>query len=446
MLAKASHVARLQEDLFNETAQELRVDEVPVSAMATQYGTPLYIYSRSVLDQKWAVLRDAFPEQFAISYSVKANPNRSILQYFINKGAGLEVASGGELCQALGAGCPPSQIVFAGPGKTETELEFAIGRGVGEIHAESMLELQRISTISRRLGLRSRVALRVNPSKSVQGGAMRMGGKPAPFGIDEEYLESVLSWLESQSWVEFHGIHLFMGTQILDHTVLLDQYRHGMEIARNVASKIERPLRTLDFGGGLGIPYFPHEKNLDMGELGRGLEELTAEFRDEWFFSGTQFMIEPGRFLVGEAGVYVAKVNDIKTSRGRKFLIVDGGMHHHLAASGNLGQAIKRNFPMAILNKLNSVPMEIVDVVGPLCTPLDSLARDMELPKAEVGDLIGVFQSGAYARTASPLEFLSHPAPPEIWVEEGKDHLIRQRGKNEDYLVDAYCVSGTDSV
>ena len=161
-----------------------------------------------------------------------------------------------------------------------------------------------------------------------------------------------------------------------------------------------------------------------------------AEVKNDSLFSETQFMVEPGRFLVGEAGVYVVRINDIKVSRGKKFLIVDGGMHHHLAASGNLGQTIKRNYPIAVLNRLNTSPEEKVDVVGPLCTPLDVLGREVVLPKAEVGDLIGIFQSGAYARTASPLGFLSHPTPPEVWVEEGRHYLIRRRGKYDDYFLD----------
>jgi diaminopimelate decarboxylase len=430
------HITSLVERYFNSSRDELQIGKVPVSTIAAEYGTPLFIYDRHILDQKWRVLRDAFPSEFAISYSVKANPNRTILQYFVNKGCGLEIASGGELHQALVAGCPAGQIVFAGPGKTETELEFALTQGIGEIHAESLLEVERINSIGRRLGVRGRIALRVNPGEEAQGGAMRMGGKPAPFGIDEESLDDVLNRVLSEPFIEFRGIHLFVGTQILDHSVLLDQYRHGIALARRVAGSLQRPLQTIDFGGGFGIPYFAHEQELDMPAFGKGLAALMADVKHEPFLSETQFMVEPGRFLVGEAGIYVVRINDIKISRGKKFLIVDGGMHHHLAASGNLGQTIKRNYPIAVLNRLNTAPEEKVDVVGPLCTPLDVLGRGVVLPKVEVGDLIGVFQSGAYARTASPLGFLSHPTPPEVWIEEGRAHLIRRRGKNTDIFED----------
>jgi diaminopimelate decarboxylase len=203
-----------------------------------------------------------------------------------------------------------------------------------------------------------------------------------------------------------------------------------------VATRLNRPLETLDFGGGLGITYFPHEQELDIQSFGAAITSLTEGIRCDPLFDGTRFFVEPGRYLAGESGVYVTRINDIKVSRGKKFLIVDGGMNHHLAASGNLGQTIKRNYPVAILNKLSDRHEDVVDVVGPLCTPLDILARGINLPCASVGDLIGVFQSGAYARSASPLGFLSHSAPPEVLVDTARHCLIRHRGDPADYLRD----------
>jgi len=414
----------------------LYMSRTSINEIAASYGTPVFVYDASILDQKWNLLRRTFPPEFAISYSVKANPNPAIVRFFLSKGSGLEIASGGELHVALAAGSPPGKILFAGPGKTGIELEFALTRGVGEIHAESGLEIERISALSRKLGLRGPVAIRVNPSEEAQGGAMRMGGKPAPFGIDEEQIDAVIERILSDPCLEFRGIHLFTGTQILNPTVLIRQYRKGIEIAVNVAEKFKQPIRTLDFGGGLGIPYFVNEKELDMEVLRDQLSALMSEVRKEPLFSGTRFMLEPGRYLVGEAGIYVTRITDVKISRGKKYIIVDGGMNHHLAASGNLGQVIKKNFPIAILSKIGHEHREKVDVVGPLCTPLDVLARDAELPAAEVGDLVCVFQSGAYARTASPLDFLSHPHPAEVLVSNGQIELIRRRGIYEDLLHD----------
>jgi len=421
---------------FAQRGAELVIGGVPVSRLAERYDTPLFVYDRAVLDSKLDALRVALPAGFSVCYSVKANPNRAILEHFLSRRCGLELASAGEFHQAVAAGAKPSELIFAGPGKTEAELELVLKHGIGEIHAESDLEIRRIGAICRRLGCRARVAIRVNPSGEVQGGAMRMGGKPLPFGVDEEQLDAVLDVLLADRSIEFRGIHLFAGTQILEAAVLAAQYRKGLEIVARVADRTGSPLHTIDFGGGLGIPYFANERPLDLEELRGLLQSVFAELSADLRFAGTRFVVEPGRFLVGEAGVYLCRINDIKVSRGKKFLIVDGGMHHHLAASGNLGQTIKRNYPVGLVNKLGRPAEDAVDVVGPLCTPLDVLARNVQLPHAEIGDLIGIFQSGAYARAASPLNFLSHPAPPEVMADAGEDRLIRARGDYAEYLAD----------
>ena len=413
---------------------ELLIGALPVSGLVARYGTPLFVYDQCILERQFTSLRKALPPEFRICYSVKANPNPAFLHFFLDRGCGLEVASAGELLQALAAGCRPDDILFAGPGKTEDELALAISEDIGEIHAESELEITRISRISQAQGRRTAIAVRVNPSEDASGGAMRMGGKAAPFGIDEENLVPILRRITQDSNLIFRGIHLFAGTQILDYRILLAQYRKGIDIAKVVMNATGRPLSTLDFGGGLGIPYFPGDVGLDLAQLKDGFAQVAASLEDE--FAHTTFVVEPGRFLVGEAGVYIARINDIKTSRGKRFLILDGGMNHHLAASGNLGQVIKRNFPIALLNKFDSSAAETVDVVGPLCTPLDTLARAAHLPAVEVGDLIGVFQSGAYARCASPLGFLGHPTPPEVLVRDRQDMLIRRRGILADMFQD----------
>lgn len=426
--------ATLVRKYFSSSGEELFVGSVPARVLAETYGTPLFVYDESVMDAKLRALRGALPDRFAVSYSVKANPSQAILRHFLENGCGLEIASAGEFLHALRAGCHPRDILFAGPGKTEAELELVLSNRIGEIHLESMVEAKRVASICNRLGVRQRVALRVNPASDAEGGAMRMGGKPAPFGVDEECLEDVLDVILPEPALDFCGIHLFTGTQILDADTLVNQYRHGLAIARRVVNRIGRPLKRIDFGGGLGIPYFAHEKELDLEQLRDGLIGLFSGLASDQDFDGTQFLVEPGRFLVAEAGVYLARVNDIKVSRGKKFLILDGGMNHHLAASGNLGQTIKRNYPVALANKLDSPATETVDVVGPLCTPLDTLARAASLPEATIGDLFVIFQSGAYARAASPLNFLSHPAPPEVWVNSGHHALIHPREQLDDKI------------
>ena len=429
-------VSALVSRYFAAPGGELHVGGMPIGVLAERHGTPLYVYDAQVLEQKWRLLRTALPAEFTIAYSVKANPNPALLEYFLAKGCDLEIASAGELHGALRAGCSPSRILFAGPGKTDSELELVLKEGIGEIHAESLGEIRRIIDIADRLTTRAPVAVRVNPGATAQGGAMRMGGKPAPFGIDEEAIDPVLDTLLAAPAIDFRGVHLFAGTQILDHGVLIAQYRKGIEIAERIARRTGRPLATVDFGGGFGVPYFEGENDLDMERLREGAFELMAGVRERPSFAGTRFVVEPGRYLVGEAGLYVTRVTDVKVSRGKRFLILDGGMNHHLAASGNLGQVIKRNFPIGVLNRLDDPRTEPVDVVGPLCTPLDTLARDVRLPTAQVGDLVGVFQSGAYGRTASPMSFLSHATPPEVLVAGGIDRLIRRRGLHEDLFRD----------
>jgi diaminopimelate decarboxylase len=430
------HARSLVERFFGSSQGELLVGECPVRELAAAYQTPLFIYDCGIASNKWALLRETLPSRFSIFYSIKANPNPAFLQLFLSKGCGLEVASAGELFQALNAGCPPEKILFAGPGKTEAELEFALSKNIGEIHAESLTEIGRIGAISKRLGRRAPVAVRVNPSSEAQGGAMRMGGKPTPFGIDEERLDEAVDRIVSDSLLEFRGVHIFSGTQILEHNTLLTQYQRGLEIARRAAERARCPIATLDFGGGLGVPYFENERELDMPALRPGLAQMMNSIANEACFRETQFLVEPGRFVTAESGIYLTRITDIKISRGKRFLITDGGMHHHLAASGNLGQTIKRNFPVAIVNKLDTPATDTADVVGPLCTPLDVLARGVSLPPAEIGDLLAVFQSGAYARSASPLGFLGHPTPPEVWVDGGHHQLIRHRGELSDLLRD----------
>jgi diaminopimelate decarboxylase len=433
---------------FGVTSGELTVGEVKISDIAAEFGTPLFVYDRATLQRQWQALRDALPPRFDICYSVKANPNQAFLRFFVEHGCGLEIASSGELVQSLAAGCPAERILFAGPGKTNDELSLAIEHGIGEIHIESLNEARRLAASARQRGQTVRIALRINPASSVAGGGLRMGAKPAPFGIDEDQVDAVLDQLAGEPLLNVVGIHLYVGTQILDAEVLLAQYRAALDIARQVSAQLAKPLATIDLGGGLGVPYFSHEPWLDLTALKQGLAGIESEIANDPAFHGTRLIVEPGRFLVAEAGIYVARVVDVKVSRGKRYVVTDGGMHHHLAASGNLGQTIKRNFPVAVLNKLHapnteSVTLEPVDVVGPLCTPLDVLARNLPLPPIEIGDLIGIFQSGAYARAASPLGFLSRQSPPEVLVAGEMAHLIRRRGSDRDALSDQPRLEGS---
>ncbi|MBD3241680.1 MAG: type III PLP-dependent enzyme [Chitinivibrionales bacterium] len=421
---------------FPQSGNGLVIGGIPVDILAERFGTPLYVYDAGVMDRQWESLRSLYPPRFAVHYSVKANPNPAILRHFLALGAGLEIASGGELRMALAADCPPPRMLFAGPGKTPAEIELALDAGVGEIHAESPLEVERIDTIAAQRNQTAAIALRVNPAEQAQGGAVRMGGKPAVFGIDEEQIGTVIDMACSRRHIDVRGVHVYAGSQLLHSDQLLQQYRRGYAIACRAADCLGQPLRSVDFGGGLGVPYFAHESPLDLDALRAGLDALDQLIAADPRVAGARFVIEPGRFLVAAAGVYLARVIDVKVSRGTTFVVIDGGLNHHLAASGNLGQVIRRNFPVISADRPFAPAETTVEIAGPLCTPLDMLARSLDMPYIEPGELIAVLQSGAYARTASPLGFLSHPAPAEVLVGGGKARLIRRRGEADDWVRD----------
>jgi diaminopimelate decarboxylase len=323
---------------------------------------------------------------------------------------GLDVASAGELAVALDTDIARTDISFAGPGKSVTELEQAVAAGI-VVNMESPREMQRLAEIARRDGARPRVAVRVNPDFELKTAGMKMGGGPKQFGVDAESVPSMLGEL-ARLPLEFWGFHIFSGSQNLRPDILIEAQQKSAELAIELARYAPAPVRLLNLGGGFGIPYFPGDTLLDVAPIGANLRELVPRIRTE--LREAQIVLELGRFLVGESGVYVCRVLDRKLSRGHVFLVTDGGLHHHLAASGNFGQVLRKNYPVLVANRIGTGPREVVSVVGPLCTPLDLLADRMELDQAREGDLIAVFQSGAYGFSASPLRFLSHPAPLEV--------------------------------
>ncbi|MHB1110424.1 MAG: type III PLP-dependent enzyme [Devosia sp.] len=406
----------------------LQIGGCSIGELARRFGTPLFVYDGGVVRRTYRGLAAALAGFAGIHYSIKANPARAVVSLLLSEGAGIEIASVGEYRSARAAGAAPERMLFAGPGKRMAELEEIIAGGIGEIHLESYEEIERVSRIGSRAGRPVPVAVRINPVAAAQGGAMRMGGKPTPFGFDEEEMETALRAIAASKHLDLAGVHLYSGTQILDSAVLLAQWRHGIDVAARAADIAGRPLRTIDLGGGLGIPYFEGEAPLDLQQLSAGLPALVRRRESARFLREARIVVEPGRYLAGSAGIYVASVNAVKASRGVRFVVTDGGMHHHLAASGNLGQIIKKDYPILAPEKLHEGAGPPAVVVGPLCTPLDALARKAALPELAAGDLIGVMQSGAYGLTASPHGFLSHPLPVEIIVENGHVSLATETG------------------
>ena len=400
---------------------------------AERFGTPLYLIHQGQIQHQFDSLRQALPTQFSIHYSVKANPAPGVISQLLKLGAGLEIASAGEFNLAMRAGANAQQIIFAGPCKSRAELQVVVNQGIGQIHSESFEEIELLSEITSAEEKEVSVAVRVNPSAQAAAGSMRMGGLPSPFGFDEEILDSVLRRVEGTPGLNLIGIHQFAATQVLNTDDLLRQWAHAIRLGQEFEKILNRPPAVIDVGGGLGIPLYAKDNPLDLNALAEGCKTLPS------IPQNCQLVVEPGRFLVGPAGVYVCKIAAVKTSREKLFLITDGGMHHHLAASGNLGQVIKRDYPVAVLEQTDSdAEIQSAQICGPLCTPLDVLARSVQVQNPAVGDLVVIGQSGAYASAASPLHFLSHPAAAEVLLHpDSTTQILRARGTAED-LVPCY--------
>ncbi|HEX2826044.1 MAG TPA: pyridoxal-dependent decarboxylase, exosortase A system-associated [Burkholderiales bacterium] len=389
----------------------LVVGGVPLARLAARAGrTPFYVYDRAVIDARIAHLRTHFPREVKLHYAIKANPMPALVCHVARGVDGLDVASGGELRIALDAGMSPAEVSFAGPGKSDTELFQAVASGI-LVNVESLREIDALARASSELGVPARVALRVNPDFELKASGMRMGGGPKQFGIDAEAIPQALEAIRERG-LAFEGFHIFTGSQNLRADAICEAQTSAVELALRLAGSAK--VRTLNIGGGLGIPYFPGDEPLDIAPIGENLRTLQARVADA--LPGAALVVELGRYIVGEAGLYVCRVIERKVSRGQVFLITDGGMHHHLSASGNFGQVIRKNYPVTIGNRVKGDKRESASVVGPLCTPLDLLADRMDLAAAREGDLVAIFQSGAYGLTASPTAFLGHPAPVELLV------------------------------
>lgn len=398
---------------FGVDQDELTVDGRTLRDLARQAGrTPFYVYSRRLVDDRLRKLRTILPQGIHLHYAMKANPLPELVRHIAPQVDGLDVASERELAVAMTTGTRPELISFAGPGKRDAELLAALTAGI-VVNVESPNELERLSALGERAGIRPRVAIRVNPDFELKSSGMRMSGGPKQFGIDAEQVPDVLRRV-GQLAVDFEGFHIFSGSQNLDGKAIADAETKSLELALQLATHAPRAPRFINLGGGFGIPYFPGDKPVDLTPVRAALE--AAQARLDRAYPSATIVIELGRHIVGEAGLYVCQVIDRKISRGQVFLVTDGGLHHHLAASGNFGQVLRKNYPVLVGTRVTGGPREVASVVGPLCTPLDLLADRMEMARAEPGDLVVVFQSGAYGATASPVNFLSHPGPVELLV------------------------------
>lgn len=410
MKATPKHQEMIQ---FPVVDNQLQIGGISLSTLAARVGqTPFYAYDRNLIAERVSTLRDTLPDSIHLHYAIKANSMPAVVQHLSGLTDGLDVASLGEMKTALDTGINPGTISFAGPGKTDRELKGAIAAGV-IINLESEGEMERAARIGDTLSIRPRISIRVNPDFELKTSGMKMSGGPKPFGIDAERVPDVLV-NAARLELDFRGFHIFSGSQNLRPEALIEAQTNTFELACRLAEQAPSPIKWLNIGGGFGIPYFPGEATLDLAPVADNLQTLLDRYQPE--LPEAEVVIELGRYLVGEAGIYVCEVIDKKVSRGETFVVTNGGLHQHLAASGNFGQVIRKNYPAAVGNRMASDRTETVNIVGPLCTPLDILASKVELPVMGIGDLVVIYQSGAYGLRASPQDFLSHPATIEVLV------------------------------
>jgi diaminopimelate decarboxylase len=392
---------------------ELAVSGVRASELVERAGsTPLFVYSANLIRQRIADLRAAMPPRLALHYAIKANPFQPILELMSDKIDGFDIASGGELELLRGAEIDLARVSFAGPGKRDPELEAAITAGV-TLNLESEAEADRALAIGQRLGVTPRLAIRVNPDFDLKGSGMKMGGGAKPFGLDADRVPALAKRVIAAG-AEWRGLHIYAGSQALDADSVAEMQAQTLALAARLTEASGAPLPHCNLGGGFGIPYFPGDVPLDLAKVGALLSEQFEHLPES--IADTQFCIELGRYLVGESGVYLARIVDRKVSHGEVFLITDGGLHHQLAASGNFGTVVRRNYPAAIATRFGAEVEEEASIVGCLCTPLDILANKAGFPKADVGDLIAIFCAGAYGASASPASFLGQGSAQEILV------------------------------
>jgi diaminopimelate decarboxylase len=434
VLTQTDKAHDLSERFGGENDGEFAPAGIPISRIAEDFGTPFYLYHGEMISDRVRRVREALGTE--VSYSVKANPSLGVCQLIASeREAGAEVASSGELVVARAAGFEPEDIVFAGPAKTDDELYRAVEEGIFAVNVESLNEIDRLAQIASQAGKSIGVGLRINPAAQLMGSGMRMGGTVGQFGMDQAELEEAVRRTLSHPELILRGVHVYTATQVFEVEPLLEHCRNILEIALQAAEYAGHPLHMIDFGGGFGVPYFEKMTEFDLDSFAAGFRELLAGYRADPRLRGCRFLFELGRYLVADAGVYVTKAVDVKETRGKTFVVTDGGMNHHLTATGNMGQVFRKAYPLLNLTRMSGVPEdEGVAVAGPCCTPLDLFGSNIPLVAPEAGDLIGVFYSGAYGFSASNLGFLSHPAPAEVLLWKGEAHLLRPGGRPEDVL------------
>ncbi|ROL70534.1 phosphopantetheine-binding protein [Pseudomonas vranovensis] len=397
--------------------------ELVVQAKAT-FGTPTYLYDEAVLRNSFNELRDALPDCVDIFYALKVNPNLSLVKLIRSYGGNTEVCSLGELEIALKAGVDPQDIIFLGPYKKPEEHRRALEVGVFAIVVESETELRKLSALAGELNCVAPVAIRINPNFSASGSPWKMGGRPTHFGIEEDTAVANFGDYAALPNLKIKGIHVYNGTKILDAQSVYDNAKYILGLFRSLTRRYNLDMSMVDVGGGLGIKYYENENELDTRQLKQLLVPLFEAFNQQ--FPQTRIIVESGRFIAGKCGALLVTVDNIKENHGKTFAVTDGGTNCHGAAAGS-GQVLKRNFRIVHATGSTGAPLREYHISGPLCSPDDLLARDLQIETLHEGDILAVTASGAYGPSASPTLFHSHGHPAEVIVSNGQLFLARAR-------------------
>ncbi|MFB5761680.1 type III PLP-dependent enzyme [Paenibacillus medicaginis] len=419
----------------------MNISDDQLLSIIRSHRTPFFLYDGDALCSHVSSILARLHPAVKLHYALKANGNVSIAALLRSLGCGAEIASSGELYTALKAGYKPEDIIFAGPGKTESELNETVETGIGCVNVESVRELRLLEKAAERSGACVRTAIRINPDADVSGATIKMGGIARPFGVDESQLDVFFAALRECRYIQFQGIQIYTGTQMLKAEDIIGSFENTVRLAGEISVKYSLPVNSINLGGGFGIPYFAHEQPLDMDRVLQHLNRLAAEAVQR--MPGVRLIIESGRYLVAQSGMYVAKVLYTKTSKGEKFAVTDGGMNHYASAAFR-GRRLRDNFPVKVFSAHNrqqggdnpgqADQEEEVTVVGPLCTPEDCLVRKVKLPLIREADYIGIPNAGAYGLSYSPVDFLGHPAPAELLAAGGQVYVIREHGNRTDAL------------
>ena len=396
---------------------------------AARFGTPAYVYATDVIEARLAHLRRHFARWFAVSFAVKSNPNPALLGWMRDRLDYLDISSGGEFALAQRAGWDPGLVSFTGPAKQEHELRPAIAAGLGELVVESLREARLADAIARDLGLVQPVLLRIAPTRVPKGFGDQMAGRPVAFGIDAEDMPEILPQIAALPNLRIIGLHIYSGTQCLRAPAVCENWRIFMQLFAEISATLDLRPEKLIFGSGLGIPYHPGDEELDLAAIAAEIGPELDAFRADPRFAASRLVLELGRYLVGPAGWFVTRVVSVKQSRGSRIAICDGGLNANLAASGNFGMVLRRNYVMHRIGGDEGRAEEKTDISGPLCTSIDKLGSGVALPRMDEGDLLAIHACGAYGPSASPLHFISHRLPTEVLLTGGQMRdVTRLRG------------------